>query len=78
MKYVRYYGDENFEELYDLVKDPHELHNVIADPVYQDQRRVLAAKTETGWIRTGGQNAEYYATQAFKEGLDKSEGMRRL
>jgi len=69
MKYVRYYGDENFEELYDLVNDPDELKSVITDPAYRTQREELAAKADAWWLRTGGQTAAYYETESFKNGL---------
>ena len=42
--YVRY--DDGFEELYDLVRDPHELTNVAGDPAYEDVLRRYEARLE--------------------------------
>lgn len=70
MKYVRYYGPEDFEELYDLANDPDELHNVIDDPGYLEQRRELAARADSWWRETGGRDAAYYASDAFKDGVN--------
>ncbi len=41
--YERAFGKRPAEELYDLRKDPGQLHNVAAAPEYQDQRKQLAA-----------------------------------
>ncbi|MBT3295858.1 MAG: sulfatase-like hydrolase/transferase [Verrucomicrobia bacterium] len=71
MKYVRYYGDEHFEEMYDLVKDPHELHSVANDPDYQLQRTDLSARADAWWRETGGKDADYYASDAFRDGLNR-------
>ena len=63
---MRYYGDEAFEELYDFAADPHELSNVIDDPAYAEQREALSERADRWWRETGGQSAEYYASEAFK------------
>jgi hypothetical protein len=34
LKYIQYYGVYDTEELYDLAKDPDEMHNLIEDPAY--------------------------------------------
>jgi len=70
MKYVRYYGRDSFEELYDLACDPDELQNVISDSGYQEQRRELSEKADTWWQETGGRRAEYYASDGFKQGVN--------
>jgi arylsulfatase A-like enzyme len=49
-KYVRRLGDQ--DELYDLMRDPGELHNVVADPAYREvllalKERLLAFYHET-------------------------------
>jgi len=36
-KYIRYHGIWDKDELYDLEKDPHELHNLIREDGYQDR-----------------------------------------
>lgn len=71
MKYVRYYGKEAFEELYDLVKDPNELHSVINDPDYQDQRTDMSARADAWWKDTGGQSADYYESDEFRNNVNK-------
>jgi hypothetical protein len=47
-KYVRYYGEDDTEELYDLEADPHGLHNRAGDPAYEVLRRKLAAAAPGG------------------------------
>lgn len=70
MKYVRWYGKENFEELYDLTNDPHELTNVARDPAYQEHYQDLSARADHWWESTGGQSADFYETEAFKDNLN--------
>ena len=53
-KYVCYPDIEDIEELYDLQKDPHEMHNLAADaghaPVLEDMRgRLRSLKRKTGY-----------------------------
>lgn len=43
-KLIRFYGDEEHWEFYDLKNDPHELQNQINNPDYQ--RLIIEAKTE--------------------------------
>ncbi len=38
VKYIQYYGVYDLEELYDLSKDPDEMHNLIDDPAYFSQK----------------------------------------
>lgn len=73
MKYVRYYGDDAFEELYDLSRDPDELHNVVADPAYLHIRRELADAADEWWRRTGGRSADFYESAAFKANLNRCD-----
>jgi len=71
MKYVRYYGGDDFEELYDLANDPDELRNVIDDPGYGEQRRALTARADAWWRKTGGRSAGYYGSEEFKNGVNE-------
>lgn len=71
MKYVRYYGADDTEEMYDLAKDPDELHNVAFDPAYAQEKQQLAAWADQWWNTTNGQPAEFYQTQAFKDNLNR-------
>jgi N-sulfoglucosamine sulfohydrolase len=41
--YERAFGKRPAEELYDLRKDPGQLHNVVAAPEYEGARKQLAA-----------------------------------
>jgi arylsulfatase A-like enzyme len=43
-KLIRFYYDIDAWELYDLAKDPRELHNVHADPAYAKVRTELEAE----------------------------------
>ncbi|MXO64944.1 sulfatase [Altericroceibacterium endophyticum] len=38
LKYIQYHGVWDLEELYDLDKDPEEMHNLINDPAYLDKK----------------------------------------
>jgi arylsulfatase A-like enzyme len=41
VKYIQYHGVWDTEELYDLSRDPDEMHNLIDDPAYFDRKLVL-------------------------------------
>ena len=46
----KFYTNRPAEELYDLAKDPYELHNVIADPAYAEQLKELRNEL-AAWMR---------------------------
>ena len=46
MKYVRYYGEDNTEEMYDLINDPHELKNIVNHSEYAEQYKELSSKAD--------------------------------
>ena len=71
MKYVRHYGDETFQEMYDLEKDPDELNNVVDDPSYQEQYKQLSSDADGWWESTGGKDLEFYESEEFKNNLNK-------
>jgi arylsulfatase len=71
MKYVRYYGDDQTEEMYDLARDPDELHNVADEPAYRDRKSQLAKLADDWWRRTGGKPASFYESEAFKNNLNQ-------
>lgn len=71
MKYVRYYGDDRFEELYDLARDPDELRNVAGDPAYRERLKELSARADAWWKETGGRSADFYETEAFRNNLNR-------
>nr|AGU10870.1 Sulfatase [uncultured organism] len=41
LKYIQYYGIYDTDELYDVAKDPDEMHNLVGDPNYLDEKIVL-------------------------------------
>lgn len=43
-KLIHFYHDKDFWELYDLQEDPHELHNVYADPEYAEVLEMMRQK----------------------------------
>ena len=53
-KYIRCHGLWDRDELYDLKLDPQEMHNLINDPAYQDQKVKLNAELWTLLETTGG------------------------
>jgi arylsulfatase A-like enzyme len=71
MKYVRYYGDDHTEEMYDLANDPDELKSVAFDPAYASQKQELSRLADTWWESTGGKPAEFYDSEAFKNNLNR-------
>ena len=48
-KLIRFYGDGEYWEFYDLEQDPHELRNAISDPHYADE--IARAKAELKRLR---------------------------
>lgn len=66
-KFVKYYGpDEGEAELYDLVADPHEVHNRAGDPKLAPLRADLESRVDAWWHRTGGRDFTYYESPEFK------------
>lgn len=65
-KYVKYYGADQTEELYDMTADPLELRNVAGIPALQPVRAALERAVERWWAATGGREFEYYESEAFK------------
>ncbi|RJP32956.1 MAG: DUF4976 domain-containing protein [Candidatus Omnitrophota bacterium] len=58
-KYMHYHGIFDLDELYDLEKDPKEMHNLIDDPAHNDvrqdmHRRLLSLLKEYGATMTPG------------------------
>ena len=65
-KYIRYYGDDACEEMYDLQEDPHELRNIAVDAQHAAQRTALAERADTWWQQTNGRDLAYYESDYFK------------
>lgn len=65
-KYVRHYGETPWEELYDLVADPGEVHNVVDRGDLGDVRDDLRRRVDEWWTATGGRELDHYESDAFK------------
>ncbi len=65
-KYIRYYGADDTEELYDLDQDPLELINVAGDIVYKKEKRRLAEEADEWWRSSGGRDVDYYESEYFR------------
>ncbi len=46
--------------------DPHELHNVAADPAVANTKADLERRVDAWWAETGGREFDDYETDAFK------------
>ncbi len=52
-KLVHFYGpDVDYWELFDLQRDPHELHSVYDEASYADVQRAVAGRTDTACVRS--------------------------
>ncbi|MFD7160564.1 sulfatase [Kribbella sp. NPDC059898] len=65
-KYVRHYGEAPWEELYNLVTDPGELHNLADRSDLTPTRAELRRRVDEWWQSTYGQDLEYYESAAFR------------
>jgi len=70
-KLIRYYEVTDEWELFDLEKDPHELHNVYADPAYAEIARTLEGELERLRAELGGSQQD-----SWGEGSCRRFGMR--
>lgn len=68
-KYVRYYGADDTEELYDLENDPDELCNLAGRPDPAPILDDLAGRADRWWRETGGRDVAYYESESFKRNL---------
>lgn len=66
-KYIKYYGPDQTEELYDMEVDPYELRNIAADPNAADTKAELEGRVDAWWAETGGRDFGYYETDTFKQ-----------
>ena len=48
-RYKYIYSEPDPEQLFDLVADPNELHNLASQPEYETLRRVFKAEVEARW-----------------------------
>lgn len=67
-KYVRYYGPDDTEELYDLAEDPGELRNLAAGDRHRELRRQLAERADRWWRESDGRDFAHYDSPDFRAG----------
>ena len=65
-KYVKYYGPDQTEELYDLRTDPSESVNRAGDPTLAQIQSGLERQVDRWWAETDGKDFAYYDTAEFK------------
>ena len=65
-KYVKYYGPDDTEELYNLKADPIEVENLAGDPAVESTRASLEEAVDRWWRETDGQPYEYYESDDFR------------
>jgi arylsulfatase len=65
-KYVRHYGATMWEELYDLVADPGEVHNIVDREDLAETRTDLRRRVDEWWRSTGGRDFEHYESDTFR------------
>ena len=70
-KYVRYYGEDNTEEMYDLISDPNELHNIANDTNHSDKKNKLSTEADQWWKSTNGKTFKFYESEEFKANLNR-------
>jgi len=68
LKYIQYHGVWDLEELYDLQKDPDEMHNLIDDPSYLTRKIELRAALFTKLTDSRGRHAVPF-TQKTSRGV---------
>jgi arylsulfatase A-like enzyme len=64
VKYIQYHGVWDLEELYDLAKDPDEMHNLIDDPAYEDRKQTLRRALYEQLGNARGQHVIPYTARA--------------
>jgi len=68
VKYIQYHGIYDLEELYDLDKDPDEMHNLIDDPSYLQQKITLRKALFDQLADAQGRHAVPF-TERFSRGV---------
>jgi N-acetylglucosamine-6-sulfatase len=67
-KYIRYHGVWDTNEFYDLVNDPDEMHNLIAEPEHQERIRDFAGQIYNWLEETGGMQIPLKDTVNYRFG----------
>jgi arylsulfatase A-like enzyme len=68
VKFIQYHGIWDTEELYDLEKDPDEMHNLIDDPAYLQTKIDLRHRLFTALANSDGRHVVPY-TERFSAGI---------
>jgi len=66
VKYIQYYGIYDTEELYDLSKDPDEMHNLIDDPAYFEKKATLRKALYAQLANSEGKHVIPYTERTAK------------
>jgi arylsulfatase A-like enzyme len=66
LKYIQYHGIWDLEELYDLAKDPDEMHNLIEDPAYLEQKIDLRRRLFASLSNKRGQHVVPYTERTSR------------
>lgn len=74
-KYIRYHGVWDTNELYDLVEDPYEMHNLIAEPQYQPMIRQLTSDLYEWLESSGGMSIPLKRTVKHRDGDHRNSGV---
>ncbi|HEV7216225.1 MAG TPA: sulfatase-like hydrolase/transferase [Chloroflexota bacterium] len=65
-KYIKHYGPDQTDELYDMIADPLELRSVADDPALSAIKAGLERQVDEWWAATGGRDFVYYESPEFK------------
>lgn len=74
LKYIQYYGIYDLEELYDLADDPDEMHNLINDPAYLDDKIALRQALYDGLADNQQRNVIPYSQRRATGSVRRMEG----
>jgi arylsulfatase A-like enzyme len=68
LKYIQYHGVWDIEELYDVGKDPNEMHNLIDDPAFLNAKVELRHRLHVALANRDGAHVVPY-TERFSSGV---------
>lgn len=73
-KYIQYYGIYDREELYDIAADPEEMHNLIDDPAYLEEKIALRQGLYDGLADRDGRHVIPYSQRRAIGSVRRMEG----
>lgn len=74
LKYIQYYGIYDREELYDIASDPEEMHNLIDDAAYLEQKIALRQGLYDGLSDSAGRHVIAYSQRRAIGSVRRMEG----